>query len=165
MPNQHVVLETDKGEIELELFNDKTPRTAGNFAKLVSEGFYNGVTFHRVIPQFVIQGGCPNTKPGSRGRPGTGGPGYNIDCELVPGLIHDRGMLSMAHAGSCKHDSRSGAKISGSCSNGSQFFICLTREHTKHLDMVHTVFGKVVRGMDVVDRIQGGDRINKARII
>jgi len=122
-----------------------------NFVKLAKEGFYDGLAFHRVIPNFVIQGGCPYSKDISDPRIGTGGPGYKIKCELKGGnQYHDRGVLSMAHA--------------GRDTGGSQFFICLSREHTNHLDRKHTCFGKVYEGLDVVDKIRQGDRILKVAI-
>ncbi len=133
-------IETDKGNIELALFDDEAPNTVANFEKLVNEGFYNGLTFHRVIPNFVIQGGCPKSD-------GTGGPGYTIKCEINPHK-HGTGALSMAHAG----------KDTG----GSQFFI--THSPQPHLDGVHTVFGKVVKGMDVVNQIQASDVMNKVTV-
>jgi len=134
------IIETDKGNIELVLFDKEVPNTAANFEKLAKEGFYDGLTFHRVIPNFMIQGGCPK---GS----GTGGPGYTIKCEINPHK-HGTGALSMAHAG----------KDTG----GSQFFI--THSPQPHLDGVHTVFGKVVKGMDVVNRIQANDVMNKVTV-
>jgi peptidyl-prolyl cis-trans isomerase B (cyclophilin B) len=108
-----------------------------NFKKLISEGFYNGLSFHRVIPNFMIQGGCPNGN-------GTGGPGYTINCETKGSKqYHDRGVMSMAHR--------------GLNTGGSQFFICHARTNTQHLDGVHTCFGKVVEGLDIIDDIRGGD--------
>ena len=124
------LIETEKGNIELELYDKEAPNTVANFEKLANSGFYNGLTFHRVIPDFVIQGGCPEGT-------GTGGPGYTIKCEINPHK-HGTGALSMAHAG----------KDTG----GSQFFI--THSPQPHLDGVHTVFGKVVKGMDVVNKIE-----------
>ena len=118
-----VIFETDQGTITFELFSNDAPNTVDNFIKLVNEGFYNGLTFHRVIPGFMAQGGCPNTREGSNGMPGTGGPGYSIKCEINP-RKHLKGSLSMAHAG----------KDTG----GSQFFIVY--EPQPHLDGVHTVF-------------------------
>jgi peptidyl-prolyl cis-trans isomerase B (cyclophilin B) len=150
--NPTVTFETDRGTIVAELYLDKTPGTAQNFIDLIEKGFYNGLTFHRVIPNFVIQGGCPKGT-------GTGDAGYKIDCELVPGLKHDAGVLSMAHASTCKHDPKTGEKLSGSCSNGSQFFV--VRAPQPHLDMVHTVFGHVTSGQDVVEAMQAGDKMNK----
>ena len=112
------------------------------------KAIYDGLKFHRVIPNFVIQGGCPNTREGAKGQPGTGGPGYKIDCETSGDhQYHERGALSMAHAG----------KNTG----GSQFFIVHSRDNTAHLDRVHTVFGKVVEGLDVIDKIQANDEIEK----
>ena len=139
-----VIFETDKGKITFELFSNDAPNTVDNFIKLVNEGFYNGLTFHRVIPGFMAQGGCPNTREGSNGMPGTGGPGYSIKCEINPNK-HLKGSLSMAHAG----------KDTG----GSQFFIVY--EPQPHLDGVHTVFGKT-DNMDVVLKLTNGSRISKA---
>ena len=132
------IIETEKGTIELELFEEDAPNTVANFEKLIEEGFYDGLTFHRVIPNFVIQGGCPNGN-------GTGGPGYTIKCETEGNPNkHGTGALSMAHAG----------KDTG----GSQFFI--THSPQPHLDGVHTVFGHVIGdGMDVVNKIQQGDKM------
>lgn len=135
-----VTMETDKGNIVVEMFDQDAPKTVENFETLINKEFYNGLTFHRVVPGFVIQGGCP------RGN-GTGGPGYQINCEINP-KKHLRGALSMAHAG----------KDTG----GSQFFICLG--DFPHLDGVHTVFGTVVEGMDIVDQIKAGDKMNKVTI-
>ena len=132
---------TEKGTMKVEFYDNDAPNTVANFVKLSKEGFYDGLTFHRVLPDFVIQGGCPN---GS----GTGGPGYKIDCELDgENQYHDRGVLSMAHA--------------GRNTGGSQFFICHSRNNTAHLDRNHTCFGKVVEGLDVIDDIRQGDRIEK----
>ena len=139
-----VIFETDEGTITFELFSNDAPNTVDNFIKLVNEGFYNGLTFHRVIPGFMAQGGCPNTREGSNGMPGTGGPGYSIKCEINP-RKHLKGSLSMAHAG----------KDTG----GSQFFIVY--EPQPHLDGVHTVFGKT-ENMDVVLKLTNGSRISKA---
>lgn len=130
---------TPKGEMIAELYDNETPITVGNFLKLIDEGFYNGLNFHRVIPNFVIQGGCPNKN-------GTGGPGYTIKCEVnAEKQYHDRGVLSMAHA--------------GRNTGGSQFFICHTRSSTQHLDKNHTCFGRVVEGLDIIDKITQGDEI------
>lgn len=148
MANPTAIIRTARGEIHLELFADKTPTAVEKFKELVEKGFYNGLKFHRVIKNFMIQGGCPKGT-------GTGDAGYRFDCEIVPGLKHSRGAMSMAHAGSCKHDPHSGVKIKGSCSNGSQFFI--THTATPHLDGVHTVFGRVTKGQDVVDSVRQGD--------
>lgn len=139
-----VIFETDQGQITFELFSKDAPNTVDNFIKLVKEGFYNGLSFHRVIPGFMAQGGCPNTREGSNGMPGTGGPGYSIKCEINP-KKHLKGSLSMAHAG----------KDTG----GSQFFIVY--EPQPHLDGVHTVFGKT-ENMDVVLKLTNGSRISKA---
>jgi peptidyl-prolyl cis-trans isomerase B (cyclophilin B) len=135
---------TDKGVMEVEFYEDDAPNTVDNFCKLANQGFYNGLTFHRVLPDFVIQGGCP------RGD-GTGGPGYQIKCELDgDNQYHDRGVLSMAHA--------------GRDTGGSQFFICHSRNNTSHLDRNHTCFGKVVDGVDVIDDIRQGDIIKSIEI-
>ncbi len=150
-----VTLTTDKGTINLELFANEAPGTVANFVKLVKEGFYDGLAFHRVIPSFVIQGGCPNTREGAKGLPGTGGPGYKIKCETAGNPHkHDLGFLSMAHAG----------KDTG----GSQFFIVNgDKRNVQHLDGVHTVFGKCATDADivVVKAIAAGDRIQKAEVI
>lgn len=138
-------INTEKGSMTVHFFEQDAPGTVENFIKLSKEGFYNGLTFHRVIPNFVIQGGCPN---GS----GSGGPGYTIKCELDgDNQYHDKGVLSMAHA--------------GRDTGGSQFFICHNRENTRHLDRHHTVFGKVVEGLEVIDQIRQGDKINSITII
>jgi len=129
-------------QIELELYENEAPGTVANFEKLANEGFYNGLTFHRVIPGFVAQGGCPHGT-------GTGGPGYTIKCETAGNPHkHLRGSLSMAHAG----------KDTG----GSQFFICY--DAFPHLDGVHTVFGRVTQGMEHVDAIKQGDRMAKVEV-
>jgi peptidyl-prolyl cis-trans isomerase B (cyclophilin B) len=147
-----VQLQTSKGNINLEMFPKEAPGTVANFVKLASEGFYDGLAFHRVIPQFVIQGGCPNTREGAKGMPGTGGPGYKIKCETAGNPHkHELGAVSMAHAG----------KDTG----GSQFFVVNgDRSNVKHLDGVHTVFGKCAGPEDikVVQSIQANDRIVKA---
>ena len=139
-----VIFETDEGNITFDLFSDDAPNTVNNFMKLVKEGFYDGLKFHRVIPGFMAQGGCPNTREGSSGMPGTGGPGYSIKCE-INSKKHLIGSLSMAHAG----------KDTG----GSQFFIVY--EAQPHLDGVHTVFGKT-SNMDVVLKLKNGSKITKA---
>ena len=140
-------IETPKGTIELELFDDDAPGTVENFRKLIGEGFYDGLSFHRYVPNFVIQGGCPNTRQGARGVPGTGGPGYKIKCEVAGNpRTHDAaGVLSMAHA--------------GRDTGGSQFFITL--RDTPHLNGNHTVFGRVTSGLDVVNAIREGDRMTR----
>jgi peptidyl-prolyl cis-trans isomerase B (cyclophilin B) len=138
-------IHTDKGVMKIEFYEQDAPNTVANFVKLAKSGFYDGLTFHRVIPNFMIQGGCP------RGD-GRGGPGYTINCELDGGnQYHDRGVLSMAHA--------------GRNTGGSQFFICHNRANTQHLDRNHTCFGKVVEGLEVIDLIRGGDKMNKIVII
>ncbi len=137
-----VVLETNKGTIELELTPKETPITVANFVNLVKRGYYDGIKFHRVIPNFMIQGGDPTGT-------GSGGPGYKFEDEIVPSLKHTGpGILSMANA--------------GPRTNGSQFFI--THVATPWLDGKHTVFGKVTKGLEVVNAIQGGDKIVKATL-
>ncbi len=138
-------IHTSKGVMMVEFFEADAPGTVENFCSLALKGFYDGLTFHRVIPDFVIQGGCPQGT-------GVGGPGYKIKCETSgANQYHDRGVLSMAHA--------------GRDTGGSQFFICHSRNNTAHLDGVHTVFGKVYEGVDVVDDIRRGDTIEKIVII
>jgi len=133
---------TKHGEIKLELFDDKTPKTCANFEELASTGFYDGLTFHRVIADFMIQGGCPNGT-------GSGGPGYQFADEFHPSLKHDSpGILSMANA--------------GPNTNGSQFFI--THVPCDWLDGKHTVFGKVIEGQNVVDMVEAGDEIQKITV-
>ena len=133
-------INTEKGAMTVHFYADDTPGTVANFVKLSKEGFYDGLNFHRVLPNFVIQGGCPNGT-------GAGGPGYTIKCELDgENQYHDRGVLSMAHA--------------GRDTGGSQFFICHSRDNTAHLDRNHTCFGKVVEGLDIIDQIAQGDKIN-----
>ncbi|MEO0350121.1 MAG: peptidylprolyl isomerase [Cyanobacteria bacterium P01_A01_bin.15] len=128
------IMETDKGTINIDFFDSDAPKTVENFVKLSKDGFYDGLNFHRVIPNFMIQGGCPKGT-------GTGGPGYQIKCEINPNK-HEAGSLSMAHA--------------GRDTGGSQFFICHGAQ--PHLDGVHTVFGKTT-DMDIVNAIRGGDKI------
>ncbi|MES2799691.1 MAG: peptidylprolyl isomerase [Bacteroidota bacterium] len=148
----HAIIKTSKGEMKVEFYTEDAPKTVQNFVKLAKEGYYNGLQWHRVIPDFVIQGGCPNTREGQKGHPGTGGPGYTIDCEVNgENQYHDRGVLSMAHA--------------GRNTGGSQFFVCHSRRNTAHLDRNHTVFGKVIEGVDVVDDIREGDAIEEINII
>ncbi|MCF5930705.1 peptidylprolyl isomerase, partial [Xanthomonas perforans] len=129
--------DTSRGPIVVELYPDKAPLTVANFVNLAKRGFYNGLSFHRVIADFMIQGGCPE---GS----GRGGPGYRFEDETNNGVGHERGVLSMANA--------------GPNTNGSQFFI--THTATPWLDGKHTVFGKVTQGLDVVDSVAQGDTIN-----
>lgn len=137
-------IHTPKGVMKAELYEKETPIAAANFIKLAQDGFYDGLNFHRVIPNFMVQGGCPRKN-------GTGGPGYTIKCETFgEKQHHEKGVLSMAHAG----------KNTG----GSQFFICHNRDNTKHLDGVHTAFGKLVSGEDVLDQIRQGDAIDKIEI-
>ncbi len=133
----HAIMKTTRGEIRIELYPEQTPVTVASFANLAKRGYYDDLSFHRVIPNFMVQGGCPL---GS----GTGGPGYKFEDEFDPGLRHDGpGVLSMANA--------------GPGTNGSQFFI--THGATPHLDGKHSVFGRVVSGQDVVDAIRQGDSI------
>ena len=134
-------IHTEKGDMKVEFYDDAAPETVANFVKLSKEGFYNGLTFHRVLPDFVIQGGCPQGT-------GVGGPGYSIKCETSgEKQYHDKGVLSMAHAG----------KDTG----GSQFFVCHSRNNTSHLDGVHTCFAKVTEGLEVIDQIKQGNVIEK----
>jgi len=136
-----VVIETSMGNITVQLADDKAPKHASNFRKLAKEGFYAGTTFHRVIPDFMIQGGDPNSKDNDRLNDGLGGPGYTIDAEI--GLLHDRGVIAAARQGDQINPERR--------SNGSQFYITVAPAH--YLDGQYSVFGKVVKGMDVVDKI------------
>ncbi|HRX30448.1 MAG: peptidylprolyl isomerase [Bacteroidales bacterium] len=145
-------IHTPKGVMKVKFYEEDAPNTVENFVKLAKSGFYDGLAFHRVIPNFVIQGGCPFSKDMNDPRVGTGGPGYKINCELSGNnQYHDRGVLSMAHA--------------GRNTGGSQFFICHSRENTKHLDRQHTCFGKVYEGLDVIDEIRAGDKIEKIVIV
>ena len=146
------IIKTEKGNMTVEFFEQDAPKAVANFKKLANEGFYDGVTFHRVIPNFMVQTGCPNSKDGASGMPGTGGPGYKIDCELTgENQFHDRGVLSMAHA--------------GRNTGGSQFFICHSRANTAHLDRNHTCFGKVIDNVDLVDDIRQGDKILSVEVL
>ena len=139
------VISTNKGQMHVSLYDLDAPKTVANFVKLVESGFYTGLKWHRVIPDFVIQGGCPNGT-------GAGGPGYQIDCELDgENQFHDTGVLSMAHA--------------GRNTGGSQFFVCHSRRNTAHLDRNHTCFGKVTEGLDILDQIREGDSIDSIEII
>lgn len=138
-------IHTSKGVMKISFFEEDAPNTVKNFIELAEKGYYDGLTFHRVIPDFVIQGGCPNGT-------GSGGPGYTIKCELDgDNQYHDRGVISMAHA--------------GRNTGGSQFFICHNRHNTKHLDRNHTVFGKVYEGLEVIDLIRQGDVMDKVVIV
>jgi len=146
------LINTARGAMTADLYENEAPGTVANFIKLSKQGYYNGLAFHRVIPSFVIQGGCPYSKDMTDPRIGTGGPGYSIDCELDGDKqYHDRGVLSMAH--------------SGKNTGGSQFFICHNRQNTKHLDRKHTCFGIVTDGIDIVDAIRPGDVIKSIEII
>jgi peptidyl-prolyl cis-trans isomerase B (cyclophilin B) len=140
-----VKISTEKGDMIAELYENETPITVKNFLDLTTKGFYNGLNFHRVIPGFVAQGGCPNGV-------GNGGPGYTIPCEVsAPKQYHDKGVLSMAHA--------------GRNTGGSQFFICHNRQGTQHLDGNHTCFGKVIEGMDVIPNISQGTKIHSIELV
>lgn len=132
MPYPHAIISTDQGDMTVELWDDVAPLHVANFLKLADSGFYNNLIFHRIIPGFVIQGGCPQGT-------GTGGPGWTVKAEFNK-RQHQPGTLSMARS-------------SHPDSAGSQFFICLTREHCKHLDNQYTGFGQVVEGMDVVKKL------------
>jgi peptidyl-prolyl cis-trans isomerase B (cyclophilin B) len=144
-------IHTNKGVLKVSFYDQDAPNTVANFIKLAKSGFYDGLRWHRVLPGFVIQGGCPNTRAGASGMPGTGGPGWKIDCELNGGnQFHDKGVLSMAHA--------------GRNTGGSQFFVVLSRAQTAHLDRNHTCFGKVTEGLEIIDTIQQGDSIDKVII-
>ena len=137
-------IKTSKGTMKIEFFDKDAPKTVKNFRDLAEKGYYNGLSFHRVIPDFVIQGGCPDGT-------GAGGPGYSIDCELDgENQHHEKGVLSMAHA--------------GRNTGGSQFFICHSRNNTSHLDGNHTVFGKVVEGLDIIDEIREGDVMEEVTV-
>ena len=140
-----VKISTAKGDMIAELYDNETPKTVNNFLELIGKKFYDGLNFHRVLDNFVIQGGCPNGT-------GAGGPGYNIPCEVdAEKQFHDRGVLSMAHA--------------GRNTGGSQFFICHSRDNTSHLDRNHTCFGKVIEGLEVIDAIGVGDKIHSISVI
>jgi peptidyl-prolyl cis-trans isomerase B (cyclophilin B) len=140
-----VKISTAKGDMIAELYDNETPGTVNNFLELIGKKFYDGLNFHRVLDNFVIQGGCPNGT-------GAGGPGYNIPCEVdAEKQFHDRGVLSMAHA--------------GRNTGGSQFFICHSRDNTSHLDRNHTCFGKVIEGLDIIDAIGAGDKIHSISVM
>lgn len=141
MAKQAKITMANGSQIVIDLFEQDAPNTVANFEKLANEGFYNGLTFHRVIPGFVAQGGCPQGD-------GRGGPGYTINCEINPNK-HERGSLAMAHA--------------GRNTGGSQFYICYKPQ--PHLDGVHTVFGKVSSGMEDVDQFRGQDKIDTVEIV
>ena len=150
---KQATIDTNKGTIVVELYEKEAPDTVANFEKLANSGFYDGVKFHRVIPDFVVQGGDPYSKGGehAKGPVGTGGPGWTIKCETKGNPHkHEKGALSMAHA--------------GRDTGGSQFFIVLSESNTRHLNGVHTVFGKVSQGLDVVDQIRQNDTMTKVRV-
>ena len=133
-------INTNKGTMVVEFYQKDAPNTVNNFVKLAKDGFYKDLNFHRVITNFVAQGGCPDGN-------GMGGPGYKIDCELGgDNQYHDKGVLSMAHA--------------GPNTGGSQFFLCHSRQGTQHLDKKHTCFGKVTEGLEIVEQIQQGDKFS-----
>lgn len=149
MPYPRAIISTDQGDMTVELWDDVAPNHVANFLKLAESGFYNNLIFHRIIPDFVIQGGCPQGT-------GTGGPGWTVKAEFNK-REHRPGTLSMARS-------------SHPDSAGSQFFICLTREHCKHLDNQYTGFGQVVEGMEVVKKLGAtpvkGDRpINPPKLL
>ena len=139
-----VKIVTSQGDILIALFDEQAPITAGNFLLLAEDGFYDGVVFHRIIPDFMAQGGDPTGT-------GRGGSGFTIPDETVPELRHDRGMVSMA-------------KTAAPDSGGSQFFICYTRERTQHLDGMHSVFGRVIEGMEVADQLSKGSAMLKVTV-
>jgi peptidyl-prolyl cis-trans isomerase B (cyclophilin B) len=151
--SKHATIETNRGTIVAELYDVDAPQTVANFERLANSGFYDGVKFHRVIPDFVVQGGDPLSRdlPAGDRRIGTGGPGYTIKCETKGNRrTHEIGALSMAHAG----------KDSG----GSQFFMVLSEANTKHLNGVHTVFGKITTGLDVMKQIKTQDSMTSVRV-
>jgi peptidyl-prolyl cis-trans isomerase B (cyclophilin B) len=144
---------TSRGTVVAELYDQDAPGTVANFEKLANSGYYDGTKFHRVIPEFVVQGGDPYSKGGAsaKGPVGTGGPGYTIKCETVGNpRKHAVGSLSMAHAG----------KDTG----GSQFFLVLSEANTRHLNGVHTVFGAVTQGLDVLPLIRQNDELVSAKV-
>jgi peptidyl-prolyl cis-trans isomerase B (cyclophilin B) len=150
---KHATFETNRGTLKAELYEKDAPLTVANFEKLANSGFYDGVKFHRVIQDFVVQGGDPLSRdlPVGDRRIGTGGPGYHIKCETKDNpRKHEVGALSMAHAG----------KDTG----GSQFFMVLSEANTKHLNGVHTVFGKITDGLDVMKKIAPNDHMVKVRV-
>lgn len=150
---KQATIETNRGTMTVELYEKDAPNTVANFEKLANSGFYDGVRFHRVIPDFVVQGGDPHSRDLPPGDPriGTGGPGYKIKCETQNNpRTHELGALSMAHA--------------GRDTGGSQFFIVLSEDRTRHLNSVHTVFGKLTEGVDVLRKIQKDDTMTKVRV-
>jgi peptidyl-prolyl cis-trans isomerase B (cyclophilin B) len=143
-----IKITTSKGVMIAELYEDKAPNTVANFIQLIQSGFYKEMYFHRVLKGFMAQGGCPNTKPGGRGRPGTGGPGYTFDNEIHPSLKHDaRGVLSMANR--------------GADTNGCQFFVLFGK--SAYLDGGYSVFGQVIEGLDVLDKIEDIGQLRDGR--
>ncbi|NUO62905.1 MAG: peptidylprolyl isomerase [Gemmatimonadaceae bacterium] len=150
---KQATFETNRGTIVAELYEKDAPKTVENFEKLANSGFYDGVKFHRVISDFVVQGGDPLSRdlPAGDPRVGTGGPGWKIKCETAGNpRKHEVGALSMAHAG----------KDTG----GSQFFMVLSEDNTRHLNGVHTVFGKITQGIDVMKKIEKNDVMTKVRV-
>lgn len=150
---KYATIETNRGTLTAELYDKEAPDTVANFEKLANEGYYDGIKFHRVIPDFVVQGGDPLSRdlPEGDRRIGTGGPGYKIKCETEGNPHrHEVGALSMAHA--------------GRNTGGSQFFIVLSESNTRHLNGVHTVFGKVTKGLDIIKTIRQNDSMSKVRV-
>lgn len=150
---KYATIETNRGTLTAELYEKEAPKTVENFERLANDGYYDGIRFHRVIPDFVVQGGDPLSRdlPVGNAKVGTGGPGYHIDCETQGNPHkHQLGSLSMAHAG----------KNTG----GSQFFIVLSEGNTKHLNGVHTVFGKVTDGTDIIETIEQNDTMTRVRV-
>lgn len=147
---KQATIETTKGTLVVELFPAEAPKTVANFEQLANSGFYDGIKFHRVIPDFVVQGGCPHTKDG-KGPVGTGGPGWTIPCETAGNPhTHEVGALSMAHA--------------GRNTGGSQFFLVLSQANTRHLNGVHTVFGQVRQGLELLPTMVQGDTMTSVRV-
>jgi peptidyl-prolyl cis-trans isomerase B (cyclophilin B) len=149
-----VRFETNRGTITATLSPEHAPKTVENFVTLVKQGFYDGIKFHRVIPDFVVQGGCPNSRdlPEGDRRIGTGGAKEKIKCETVGNpLTHEVGAMSMAHA--------------GPNTGSSQFFMVLSKENTRHLNGVHTVFGQITEGLDVMQSIKGNDVMTKVTVV
>lgn len=150
---KQATFETNRGTIVADLYEKEAPKTVANFEKLANDGYYDGVKFHRVIPDFVVQGGDPQSRdlPAGDPRVGTGGPGYTIPCETDGNPHrHEVGALSMAHA--------------GRNTGGSQFFMVLSESNTRHLNGKHTVFGKIVEGLDVMKKIEPHDVMNSVRV-
>jgi peptidyl-prolyl cis-trans isomerase B (cyclophilin B) len=153
MEKKVATIETNKGTLVAELYEADAPATVANFEKLANAGYYDGVLFHRVIPDFVVQGGDPLSRdlPVGDRRIGTGGPGYHIKCETAGNpRQHQVGAMSMAHAG----------KDTG----GSQFFLVLSEQNTRHLNDVHTVFGQITDGLDVLKKLQQNDSMTTVRV-